>query len=61
MIPGFILLPLQFSALKTDLNTAGLRPRTTPYSFFTPKKSRQKKAPRLLARLWRVPSATQTF
>ncbi len=39
--------------------TAGLRPRTTPYSFFAPKKSSQKKAPRLLA--LRVPYATQTF
>ncbi len=40
-------------------NTAGLRPRPTPDSFYTPKKSRQKKAPQLLA--LRVPYAAQTF
>ena len=40
-------------------NTAGLRPHPTPYSFYTPKKSRQKKAPQLLA--LRVPCASQTF
>jgi hypothetical protein len=38
---------------------AGLRPRSTPYSFYAPKKSRQKKAPQLLA--LRVPCAAQTF
>jgi hypothetical protein len=59
MIPGFFYYPVgfQYSILKADLNIAGLRPRATPYSFATRQKSKQKNAPRLLARLRRVPSA----
>jgi len=45
----------QYSVLQTK--TAGLRPRTAPYSFCLPKKSKQKKGTPLLARLRRVPSA----
>jgi len=37
----------------------GVAPRTPPYSLVMPQKSKRKKAPELLARLWRVPSIPQ--
>jgi len=42
IIPAFLV--------ETYSGTQGLRPLTTPYSFVTPQKSRQKRAPDLLAR-----------
>ena len=48
--PTLVLLLFYSHRRSTRTKTAGLRPRATPYSFYAPKKSRQKKAPDLLAR-----------
>ena len=44
-----------------NFKVAGLRPRSSPYSFVVPQKSKQKKAPELLARHRRVPSVSLRF
>ena len=46
-LPGFALSML---ALTVKRRVAGLRPRTAPYSFIAPQKSKQKRVPELLAR-----------
>ena len=46
---------------KSKYRVAGLRPRSSPYSFVMPQKSKQKKSPELLACLWQVPSTPQLF
>jgi hypothetical protein len=48
---------LLYLMIRKSIDTAGLRPRTTPYSFDARQKSKQKNAPRLLARLRRVPGS----